>query len=44
MTLLSRDVHTPYSLPSTSSIELTYILTLNSTDVLELEEEEEYDD
>lgn len=44
MTLLSRDVHTPYSLPSTSSIELTYTLTLNSTDVSELEEEEEYDD
>lgn len=43
--LISRDVHTTYTLPSTSSVKLTYKFTLNQTNKSEEDyKEEEYDD
>lgn len=40
--LVSRDVHTEYVVPSTATVKLTYIFTLNQSDVsLELEEDED---
>lgn len=43
-TLVSRDVHTRYSLPDTSSVELKYVFTLNQTNKSENSNEEDYDD
>lgn len=45
MLLVSRDVHTRYTLPTTSSVRLTYKFTLNQIDQSEEDYiEEEYDD
>ena len=42
--LISRDVHERYSMPSTSSVKITYTYTLNQYDKSKIEEEVDYND
>ena len=42
--LISRDVHERYTMPSTSSVKITYTYTLNQYDKSKMEEEVDYND